>query len=132
MARTEYSTKISKASRELTIEEKFLLKDFNDSIGLDTVVTEENSIILDVDCIAEVAIHNEKAKQDKDYTTIVILCKDGTKYTTSSNSVRDAVTDIMEETAEEGITDYCIKVFKKPSKNYAGKSFMTASIVFKK
>ena len=128
--RADYNTKINSSSRELSVQEKFLIKDFNDAVGLDTVVTEENSLIIDVDVIAEVAIHNEKAKQDKDYTTVVILAKDGTKYTTSSNSVRDAVSDIMDELADEGISEYKIKVFKKPSKNYAGKSFMTASVVF--
>ena len=128
--RADYNTKITQTSRELSIQEKFLIKDFKDAIGLDTVVTEDSSLLLDVDVIAEVAIHNEKAKQDKDYNTIVILTKDGTKYTTSSSSVRDAISDIMSDLADEGVTDYKIKIFKKPSKNYAGKSFMTASVVF--
>lgn len=130
MARTDYSTKVTKSSRELTIQEKFLVKDFNDAIGLDSVVSEEQGIILDVDVIAEVSVHNEHAKDDKDYTTIVIITKDGCKYTTSSNSVKDAISDIMDEASEEGLEDYKIKVFKKPSKNYTGKCFMTASIVF--
>ena len=130
MARADYNTKVTHTSREITAQEKFLIKDFNDAIGLDTVVTDGEGIVLDVDVIAEVQVHNEHAKDDKDYTTIVIITKDGTKYTTSSNSVRDAISDIMDECADEGIEDYKIKVFKKPSKNYAGKSFMTASIVF--
>lgn len=130
MARADYNTKVTHTSREITAQEKFLIKDFNDAIGLDTVVTDGDGIILDVDVIAEVQVHNEHAKDDKDYTTIVIITKDGTKYTTSSNSVRDAISDIMDECTDEGIEDYKIKVFKKPSKNYAGKSFMTASIVF--
>ena len=130
MARADYNTKVTHTSREITAQEKFLIKDFNDAIGLDTVVTDCEGIILDVDVIAEVQVHNEHAKDDKDYTTIVIITNDGTKYTTSSNSVRDAISDIMDECTDEGIEDYKIKVFKKPSKNYAGKSFMTASIVF--
>ena len=130
MARADYNTKVVNTSREITPQEKFLIKDFNDAVGLDTVVSDGEGITLDVDVIAEVQVHNEHAKDDKDYTTIVIITKDGTKYTTSSNSVRDAISDIMDECAEEGIEDYKIKIFKKPSKNYAGKSFMTASIVF--
>ena len=130
MARADYNTKVVTTSREITAQEKFLIKDFNDAIGLDSVVTDSEGIILDIDIIAEVQVHNEHAKDDKDYTTIVIITTDGTKYTTSSNSVRDAVSDIMDELADEGISEYKIKVFKKPSKNYAGKSFMTASVVF--
>lgn len=130
MARADYNTKVVSTSREITPQEKFLIKDFNDAIGLDSVVTDSEGIILDIDIIAEVQVHNEHAKDDKDYTTIVIITTDGTKYTTSSNSVRDAISDIMDECKDEGIEDYKLKIFKKPSKNYAGKSFMTASIVF--
>ena len=84
--RTDYSTKIVSSSRELTTKEKITLKDFNDCTGLDTVVTNEQGFIIDPDVIVEVQVHNERAKDDKDYTTIVILDKDGTKYNTSSNS----------------------------------------------
>ena len=130
--RTDYSTKIVSSSRELTVKEKITLKDFNDCTGLDTVVTNEQGFIIDPDVIVEVQVHNERAKDDKDYTTIVILDKDGTKYSTSSNSLRDSISDIMDELSElsaEDKADLKIKVFKKPSKNYSGKYFLTATVV---
>ena len=130
--RTDYSTKIVSTSRELTVKEKITLKDFNDCVGLDTVVTNEQGFIIDPDVIVEVQVHNERAKDDKDYTTIVILDKDGTKYSTSSNSLRDSISDIMDELADLEETDRAdlkIKVFKKPSKNYSGKYFLTATVV---
>lgn len=130
--RTDYSTKIVTSSRELTVKEKITLKDFNDCVGLDTVVTNEQGFIIDPDVIVEVQVHNERAKDDKDYTTIVILDKDGTKYSTSSNSLRDSISDIMDELAdleESDRADLKIKVFKKPSKNYSGKYFLTATVV---
>lgn len=132
MARADYSTKIVNASRELTVKEKITLKDFNDCVGLDTVVTEEQGLIIDPDVIVEVDVHNERAKDDKDYTTIVILDKDGTKYNTSSNSLKESVQDIMDELADLDETDKAdlkIKVFKKPSKNYSGKYFLTATVI---
>ena len=132
MARADYSTKIVNASRELSVKEKITLKDFNDCVGLDTVVTEEQGLIIDPDVIVEVDVHNERAKDDKDYTTIVILDKDGTKYNTSSNSLKESVQDIMEELAdldEADKADLKIKVFKKPSKNYSGKFFLTATVI---
>lgn len=132
MARADYSTKIVNASRELTVKEKITLKDFNDCVGLDTVVTEEQGLIIDPDVIVEVDVHNERAKDDKDYTTIVILDKDGTKYNTSSNSLKESVQDIMDELAdldEVDKADLKIKVFKKPSKNYSGKYFLTATVI---
>lgn len=130
--RTDYSTKIVSTSRELTVKEKITLKDFNDCVGLDTVVTNEQGFIIDPDVIVEVQVHNERAKDDKDYTTIVILDKDGTKYSTSSNSLRDSISDIMDELAdleEADRADLKIKIFKKPSKNYSGKYFLTATVV---
>lgn len=132
MARADYSTKIVNASRELSVKEKITLKDFNDCVGLDTVVTEEQGLIIDPDVIVEVDVHNERAKDDKDYTTIVILDKDGTKYNTSSNSLKESVQDIMDELAdldEVDKADLKIKVFKKPSKNYSGKYFLTATVI---
>lgn len=132
MARADYSTKIVNASRELSVKEKITLKDFNDCVGLDTVVTEEQGLIIDPDVIVEVDVHNERAKDDKDYTTIVILDKDGTKYNTSSNSLKESVHDIMDELAdldEADKADLKIKVFKKPSKNYSGKYFLTATVI---
>lgn len=130
--RTDYSTQIVSSSRELTVKEKITLKDFNDCTGLDTVVTNEQGFIIDPDVIVEVKVHNERAKDDKDYTAIVILDKDGTKYSTSSNSLRDSISDIMDELAdleEDDKADLKIKVFKKPSKNYSGKYFLTATVV---
>lgn len=130
--RADYSTKIVSSSRELTVKEKITLKDFNDCVGLDTVVTNDQGFIIDPDVIVEVQVHNERAKDDKDYTTIVILDKDGTKYSTSSNSLRDSISDIMDELAdleEADRADLKIKIFKKPSKNYSGKYFLTATVV---
>ena len=130
--RTDYNTQIISSSRELTAKERITLKDFNDCTGLDTVVTNENGIIIDPNVIVEVQVHNERAKDDKDYTTIIILDNDGTKYSTSSNSLRDSIADIMEELknlSDEDKADLKIKVFKKPSKNYQGKYFLTATVI---
>ena len=130
--RTDYSTKIVSSSRELTVKEKITLKDFNDCTALDTVVTIDTGFIINPDVIVEVQVHNERAKDDKDYSTIVILDKDGTKYSTSSNSLRDSISDIMDELADLDETDKAdlkIKVFKKASKNYTGKYFLTATVV---
>ena len=130
--RTDYNTQIISSSRELTAKERITLKDFNDCTGLDTVVTNDNGVIIDPNVIVEVQVHNERAKDDKDYTTIIILDNDGTKYSTSSNSLRDSIAVIMEELknlSDEDKADLKIKVFKKPSKNYQGKYFLTATVI---
>ena len=40
-----------------------------------------------------------------------------------------ALTDILDELADAGETDCTIEVYRKESKNYKGKDFITCSIV---
>lgn len=133
MSRTDYSAKIISSSRELTAKEKIMLKDFNDCIGLDTIVTDTAPLTVKIDLMVQVAVHNERANGDKDYTTTVLVADDGTKYSTSSKSLSEAIEDINDELADsdddELKENLTIKIFKKPSKNYAGKYFLTAVLV---
>lgn len=124
----DYKATIMGSSRELSVKEKIMFKDLTDTVRLDTVVSLEQSLTIDVDTIVELAIHNENARDDKDYETIVIVAKDGTRYSTSSESVRNAIEDIMEEAQDGGLTEYNIKVLAKPSKNREGQHYLTATI----
>ena len=126
--RTDYSATIVSSSRELSVKEKIQFKDLTDTTRLDTVVDTDKPITIEVDTIVELAIHNENARDDKDYTTIVLVAKDGTRYSTSSESVRNAIEDIMDEASEGGLEDYSIKVLARPSKNREGQHYLTATI----
>ena len=126
--RTDYSASIVSSSRELSVKEKIQFKDLTDTVRLDTVVRIDQPLTIDVDTIVELAIHNENARDDKDYTTIVLVDKNGTRYSTSSESVRNAIEDIMEEASEGGLTEYSIKVLARPSKNREGQHYLTATI----
>lgn len=133
MARQDYSAKIINASRELTAKERIMLKDFNDCTGLDTVVTETEPLVIKLDLMVTVAVHNERANGDKDYETVVLVTDDGTKYSSSSKSLAEAISDITDELADcedDSLKEnLSIKIFKKPSKNYTGKYFLTAVLV---
>ena len=126
--RTDYSATIVSSSRELSVKEKIQFKDLTDTTRLDTVVTIDKPLTIEVDTIVELAIHNENARDDKDYTTIVLVAKDGTRYSTSSESVRKAIEDIMEEASDGGLDEYSIKVLARPSKNREGQHYLTATI----
>ena len=126
--RTDYSATIVSSSRELSVKEKIQFKDLTDTTRLDTVVTIDKPLTIEVDTIVELAIHNENARDDKDYTTIVLVAKDGTRYSTSSESVRNAIEDIMEEASDGGLDEYSIKVLARPSKNREGQHYLTATI----
>ena len=122
----EYSVSVRETSKELSPKERVQIKDTTDSIRLDEA-TKENAIIIDVDFYAILDIHNEKS-EDKDYSTYVVVDKNGQRYTTGSNSFWNSFINICEEMKEVS-EPWSIKVYRIPSKNRAGKEFITCSLV---
>ena len=123
-----YKAVVERASKELTVKEKIMLKDTSDAIKLDDVVKEE-AIVITPDYYAIVAIHNEKS-DTKDYKKIVIVDKlTGEKYTTGSMPFITTFEDIVDEMADAGEDEFTIKIYPKESKNYKGKYFITCSII---
>ena len=124
----EYSVKIEEVSKELTKVERISIKDVSNCIRLDeaTASAPEGKIVIDVDYFAVLSVHNEKAKDDKDYCNYIIVDKDGQKFVTGSKSFWNAFADINDEMEGE---DFSIEVYSKPSKNYNGKYFLTCSII---
>lgn len=125
-----YSSKVTYASKELSAREKIKIKDVSACQKLDELTQNNQHVEINVDFYAEISIHNEKA-DDKDYTNIVIVDKDGSRYVTGSNSFKRALDEIMEELIDAGVADdedILIDVYTKPSKNYSGKSFITCSL----
>lgn len=122
-----YKAVVERASKELSAKEKIMLKDMSDAVKLDDIV-KENPLIISPDYYAMVAVHNEKS-DTKDYKKIVLVDKDGTKYTTGSMPFITTFEDIVDEMADAGEDDYMIKIYPKESKNYKGKYFITCSII---
>ena len=127
--REDYSVAIKETSKELTAKEKIKLKDLSNSQNLDALTQEEGKVIIDVDYYVILSIHNAKSLERPDYENIVIVDKDGNKYNTGSGSFIAALTDILDELADAGETECQIEVYRKESKNYKGKEFITCSIV---
>ncbi len=122
-----YKAVVERASKELSAKEKIMLKDMSDAVKLDDIV-KENPLIISPDYYAIVAVHNEKS-DTKDYKKIVLVDKDGTKYTTGSMPFITTFEDIVDEMVDAGEDDYAIKIYPKESKNYKGKYFITCSII---
>lgn len=122
-----YKAVVERASKELSAKEKIMLKDMSDAVKLDDIV-KDNPLIITPDYYAMVAVHNEKS-DTKDYKKIVLVDKDGTKYTTGSMPFITTFEDIVDEMADAGEDDYAIKIYPKESKNYKGKYFITCSII---
>ena len=124
-----YKAEITYTSTELSARDKIKLKDMTNAISLDEAVTDDTPLVICPDIWAELAIHNDNAK-DKDYKKYVIICADGNKFQTGSESFWSAFMSIVEELVECGeANDFEIEIYRKPSKNYSGKSFLTCSLV---
>ena len=125
-----YEVKIVESSREFSAREKIKMKDLSNAYRLDQCIGDkgESFIISPVD-YAILNVQNEHSKQDKEYVKYIIIDKDGNKYHTGSESFWTSFMNIWSEMKEAGEDDYQIEVYTRESRNYAGKTFMTCSLV---
>lgn len=124
-----YEVNIVSATRELSPKEKIKLKDLSNSINLDNATQAEGKVVINYDYHVILNIHNEKSKDRKDYQNVVVVDKDGTKYNTGSESFLTTLEDITGEMLSAGEEDFSIEVYRKDSKNYKGKQFITCSVL---
>ena len=124
-----YSAKIRYSSKELSVKERIAIKDTSNAIPLDDLTTQNGTITIQYAYHVLLDIHNEKS-DNKDYTKIVVVDKGGTKYVTGSESFGTSLSDIVDEMIDGGEGDnIAIEVYRKDSKNYKGKQFITCSVV---
>ena len=126
-----YKATIKECSKELTVKERIMLKDTSNAESLDALTQEASfnneKVLINVDYYAILDIHNEKS-DNKDYINFIVVDKEGKKYVTGSQSFISSFTDIVDEMLDAGETDITIEVYRKESKNYKGKDFITCSI----
>lgn len=123
----EYKATVKEASWEMSAREKLRYTDFTDVIQLDEA-TQAGDIIIDVDKWAVVWVHNEKS-DTVDYAKYVIIDKEEQVYVTGSESFWRSFIAIYEVMSEEEEAVYSIKVYRRESKNYKGKDFITCRII---
>lgn len=129
---TGYTVTIAESTRELSAKERVALKDTSNAVSLDTAVdsaTDGKVLIKPIDYVV-LSVHNDNAKEgeNKDYTNYVIVAEDGTKYVTGSDAFFSSFKNIFDEMKDES-EEWAIECYKKPSKNYTGKGFITCSII---
>ena len=123
----EYKAMVESASWEMTAREKLRYTDFTDVIQIDEA-TQAGDIIIDVDKWLVVQIHNEKS-DTIDYKKYVIIDQEGQAYVTGSESFWRSFIEIYEVMSDEEETVYSIKAYRRESKNYEGKDFLTCRII---
>lgn len=123
----DYKATVEGASWEMSAREKLRYTDFTDVIQIDEA-TQAGDIIIDVDKWVVVMVHNENS--DKiDYKKYVIIDKEGQVYVTGSESFWRSFIEIYEVMSDEEETVYSIKAYRRESKNYKGKDFLTCRII---
>jgi len=122
-----YVANIVETSKELSARERLRMKDFTNAQQLDSVITGENeTFVIAPAAYAVIEVHNEKSKDKKDYRKIVIVDTADNKFVTGSESFIRNFKEIYSEMNGE---PFEIEVYKKPSKNYNGKEFITCSVL---
>lgn len=124
-----YKVEIAHSTKELTVREKIRIKDLSNAIQLDDATQQEGNVVIDFDYYVILNVHNEFSKDYKDYNKYVIVDKGGNKFVTGSESFMTSLEGIVDEMADAGETDFEIEVYRKDSKNYTGKQFLTCTIV---
>ena len=130
-----YKAVVKESVKGLTAREKIAIKALNDVTELNDLVTPEQAIMINIDNVVTVQVHNEKS-DNQDYNKYVYIDKDGTKYVSGSEPLYTAVKDILSD-IEDAIADgemdetedITIKVMKKESANYKGQTFLTAELI---
>lgn len=121
-----FSVEIKETSAKLTPIMRVRLKDTTNAIKLDDACNDERVVIHPAN-YAVLSVHNENT-ENKDYELYLIIDVDGVKYVTGSPSFWDAFYNIYLELKDEE-EPWSIEVYKRDSKNYKGKQFLTCSII---
>ena len=131
-AESNYSSTIKESSRELTPKERVMFKDLGNATKLNDMAEEAmnagaKAIIENIKDYAIVAIHNE-ASEDVDYNNYLIIDGNGDKYYTGSAPFWNSFKSIWDEMSESD-EEWGIQLNLIPSKNYAGKTVLTCSLI---
>ena len=125
----DFEVKITGSMVELSPRERVSFKSLDVADPLDSLTENGQSVRVNIGNIVTMAVHNEKAKENKDYNVYVLVDKDtGKRYRSGSVSLYNAINDIMDEMAEID-EDIVIEIYKRESKNYKGKGFLTCYLV---
>lgn len=125
------------SSRELNVKERIAAKDKGNSISVDKVVTPSKSLVLE-NIESFVVVHavdvDETTGNVENEFSYVIISADSEKYYTGGvsiiNQLIDYDTEIKAEELETGTEiPYGIEIFKKPSKKFEGKYYITCNII---
>lgn len=124
-----FTTSIQYASFEMTARERIKFKDITDAVKIDEYTANNGAFTATIKGYVILNIHNPKSKSNPDYHNYVYIDVDGKKYVSGSESLWNAFNEIREELEADNDTDpIALTFYRVPSKNYAGKDFLSCSL----
>lgn len=124
-----FSTSIQFASFEMSARDRIKFKDITDAVKIDEYTANNGSFTAEIAGYVILNIHNPKSKNNPDYHNYVYIGTDGKKYVSGSESLWNAFSEIKDELAADNDTDpITLTFYRVPSKNYAGKDFLSCSL----
>lgn len=124
-----FKVDILQSQKELSAVEKIRVKDTAGATKLDAFVPETEHVIIGITNIVQMHVTNDKLT-DPEYDVCLCIGEDGTNYITGSESFISSVSSIIDDLADSGLEYdvFDLEVYKLPSKNYQGRSFIKASL----
>lgn len=127
-----YTSKIIFSSFEMTAIEKISYRETTGCKGVaDIVKSDGDKLDIHLAGYYHVKVHNEKAKDNTDYTVLVMLDASGERYASGSESLMTSLDDIMDlitDSKADGsiAADFIptITIIARASKNYKDKIFL--------
>lgn len=131
MSERNYEANVTSSLKELTARQRIAVKDFSSADKLNELITAETpKLVIDVDNIIEVTVHNEQSKGNSDYKVYVIIDTNGNKFRTGSETAFTSAMEIYREleAANELESGFTLEFYKVKSNNFDG-DFIKCNLV---
>lgn len=131
MSERNYTADVTSSLKDLTARQRIAVKDFSSADKLNEMITADiPKIVIDVDNIIEVTVHNEQSKGNSDYKVYVIVATDGKKFRTGSETAYTSAMEIYKELEAAGELGggFELEFYKVKSNNFDG-DFIKCNLV---
>lgn len=126
-----YKAVVAASWKPLSVKEKIMYKETDGMNKLDEVIVPDGSLVLSLANYITISVDNPKAENNK-YNQYVVVSEDGEAFVTSSDTFDEAINSVLDEITDldaNEIGEWQLKIYKRESKNYKGKYFLTCTII---